>query len=138
MAMASVLKRFISKTMAEELSTSCSEEPACADDGETTDGDYDDMDLVRILSNGVLADVFRRLAPRWLAACRCVRRDWRAAIDAGRHLRADLLPLSLHGIFLHFMDHKFPELFVRPGAPLMISGRLDFLPNTYRHLHQGL
>jgi hypothetical protein len=116
------LKPFISKTMVEELSTSCSEESARADDGETTDGDYDDMDLVRILSNGVLADVFRRLAPRWLAAARCVRRDWRTAIDAGRHLRADLLPLSLHGIFLHFMHHKFLELFARPSSSSTTTG----------------
>jgi hypothetical protein len=140
MAMANVLKRFICKTLAGELSTStgCSKDPARADHGETVDGDYgmvlaEERDLAGILPDDVLADVFRRLAPRWLATSRCVRSNWRAAIDAHRHLRADLLPLSFHGIFLHFMDHKFPEFFSRPSSSmgtLAISGKLDFLPNT--------
>ncbi|KAK1610471.1 hypothetical protein QYE76_034144 [Lolium multiflorum] len=130
------LKRFISETMEEESSADCSEEAAHADDRETADVDYDmvlaeQRDLARILPDDVLADVFHRLAPRWLAASRCVRRSWRAAIDAGRHLRADLLPLSFHGIFLHFSDHKFPEFFARPTGAPAISGNLDFLPNTH-------
>jgi hypothetical protein len=131
------LNRYISKTTEEKR---CSEELARADDVETGDGDYDGMvlaerlDIARLLPDDVLADVFRRLAPRWLATSRCVRRAWRAAIDAGRHLRADLLPLSFHGIFLHFVHHKFPELFARPssstGALAAISGGFDFLPTT--------
>ncbi|KAE8789135.1 hypothetical protein D1007_36825 [Hordeum vulgare] len=91
------------------------------------------QDLTSILPVDMLANVLRHLAPRWLAASRCVCRDWRAIIDARRLLRVELLPLSFHGIFLHFDAHKFPELFARPSSStgaLAISGGIDFLPNT--------
>jgi hypothetical protein len=45
----------------------------------------------------------------------------------------DLLPLSFHGVFLHFDQHKFPELFARPSfstGALAISGLLDFISST--------
>ncbi|CAM0955904.1 unnamed protein product [Alopecurus aequalis] len=108
------------------LAAGCSEE--AADGG---DDNKEQQELVRVLSNDVLADVFRRLAPRWLAASRCVCRDWLAAIDARRLLRADRLPLSFRGIFVHFNCHKFPEFFARPSpSSTTISGRLDFLPSS--------
>ena len=91
------------------------------------------QDLVRALPHDVIADVFRRLAPRWIAVSRCVCRDWCAGIDARRLLRADLLPLSPHGIFVHFNYHKFPELLARPFFSTGVSavtGGLEFLPNT--------
>ncbi|CAM0871449.1 unnamed protein product [Alopecurus aequalis] len=122
-----------------KATTACSDGPAhAADDGVTAHGgDNEELaaqqDLVRVLPHDVIADVFRRLAPRWIAVCRCVCRDWCAGIDARRLLRADLLPLSSHGIFLHFYYHKFPELFARPfstGRVSAITGKLDFLPNT--------
>jgi hypothetical protein len=82
------------------------------------------------LPDDVLADIFSRLAPRWIAACRCVCPSWRASIDGRRLLRADQLPLVLRGIFLHFEVHKFPAFLARPappGAP-KLSGKLSFLP----------
>ncbi|KAM0822884.1 hypothetical protein ACQ4PT_071216 [Festuca glaucescens] len=66
------------------------------------------------LPDDVLANVLRRVPPRWLAASRCVCRAWRDAVDGRRLLRADLLPLSLAGLFIHFDGHKFPEFLARP------------------------
>ncbi|KAM0834380.1 hypothetical protein ACQ4PT_063640 [Festuca glaucescens] len=117
--------------------TGCSDGPAHAADVATAGGDEDkelaeQQDLVRALPHGVIADVLSRLAPRWLAAARCVCRDWRAAIDTRRLLRADLLPLSTRGIFVHFYYHRFPELLARPSSMGVgaITGSHDFLPNT--------
>ncbi|KAK1644607.1 hypothetical protein QYE76_062412 [Lolium multiflorum] len=103
-------------------------------DVETAAGEYGkelaEQDLACILPDDVLAEVLCRLAPRWLAASRCVCRDWRAAIDACRLLRLDLLPLSFSGVFLHIDEQMLPRLFARPSAS---TGALDFLPdpNTY-------
>ncbi|KAF7070634.1 hypothetical protein CFC21_076130 [Triticum aestivum] len=78
----------------------------------------------------------RRVPPRWIAASRCVCTAWRDAIDARGLLRADLLPLSLAGLFIHFDEHKYPEFLARPpsaaGAPA-ITGNLSFLPSTSPH-----
>ncbi|KAM0840305.1 hypothetical protein ACQ4PT_059762 [Festuca glaucescens] len=81
------------------------------------------------LPDDVLANVLRRVPPRWLAASRCVCRAWRDAVDGRRLLRADLLPLSLAGLFIHFDDHKFPEFLARPSSRA-VSGSLSFLPST--------
>jgi hypothetical protein len=83
--------------------------------------DHDD------LPDDMLAEVLRRLPPRWLAVSRCVRKDWRRAIDESRLLRADLLPLSLAGFFMHFEEHKYPEFFARPTS-CKFSANLDFVP----------
>ncbi|XBH88787.1 hypothetical protein VPH35_080816 [Triticum aestivum] len=48
-------------------------------------------------------------------------------------MRADLLPLSFAGLFVHFMEHKYPEFFARPSSSSSgdaISGDLSFLPST--------
>uniref|UniRef100_A0A0E0GRS0 F-box domain-containing protein n=1 Tax=Oryza nivara TaxID=4536 RepID=A0A0E0GRS0_ORYNI len=42
------------------------------------------------------------LARSPIAASRCVCKAWRAIVDTRRLLRADLLPLSLAGIYLNF------------------------------------
>jgi hypothetical protein len=92
--------------------------------------DHDGSQPAPSLPDDVLADIFSRLAPRWVATCRRVCPSWRASIDARRILRADLLPLALRGIFLHFEVHKFPAFLARPappGAP-KLSGKLSFLP----------
>ncbi|KAM0888606.1 hypothetical protein ACQ4PT_028248 [Festuca glaucescens] len=109
----------------------CSEDA----DGDTAAGDYgkelaEQQDLSRILPDDVLADVLCRLAPCSLASSSCVCWDWRAAIDACRLLRVDLLPLSFRGVFLHLDEQMLPRLFARPSAS---TGALDFLPdpNTY-------
>ncbi|CAN6309340.1 unnamed protein product [Urochloa humidicola] len=69
-----------------------------------------------LLPEDLLADVLVRLAPRWLATSRSVCKSWRAAIDGRRLLRADLLPLSLGGIFLEACNPWFPPLFSPPSA----------------------
>uniref|UniRef100_A0A0D9VW49 F-box domain-containing protein n=1 Tax=Leersia perrieri TaxID=77586 RepID=A0A0D9VW49_9ORYZ len=83
------------------------------------------------LPEDVLAEILRRLPPRSLAVSRCVCAAWRSAIDTRRMLRTDLLPLSLAGIFIDFLDLRFPELFSRNSrsSPTPINGKLDFLPH---------
>uniref|UniRef100_A0A0E0KHE4 F-box domain-containing protein n=1 Tax=Oryza punctata TaxID=4537 RepID=A0A0E0KHE4_ORYPU len=61
-------------------------------------------DVTQLLSDDVLTDVLTRLAPRWLAASRCVCKAWCAVIDTRHLLRSDLLPLSLTGIYLNFHE----------------------------------
>uniref|UniRef100_A0A0D9ZBB5 F-box domain-containing protein n=1 Tax=Oryza glumipatula TaxID=40148 RepID=A0A0D9ZBB5_9ORYZ len=101
--------------------------------------------VVAALPDDVLAEVLRRLAPRSLAACRCVCKPWRDLVDDRRLLRADLLPRSLAGIFVNFHCLYSSEFFARPpsggsGGATAISGNFDFLPpkdeyDQYRH-HQ--
>ncbi|VAH98586.1 unnamed protein product [Triticum turgidum subsp. durum] len=74
----------------------------------------------------VLAGVLRLLAPRGLAASRCVCKAWRRVIDDRRLLRSDLLPRSLGGIFLNYLDLWFTQLLSRPTTGTAISGRLDY------------
>jgi hypothetical protein len=90
------------------------------------------------LPEDVLAAILRRVQPRWLAASRCVCRAWRDAVDGRRLLRADLLPLSFAGIFIHFNNnHKFPEFFARPTSSASgartVSGNLSLLPSDSPH-----
>ncbi|KAL6596131.1 hypothetical protein ACP70R_047495 [Stipagrostis hirtigluma subsp. patula] len=64
------------------------------------------------LPDDVLAGVLRRLPPSALAAARCVCKDWRAAVDARRLLRADLLlPRSVRGVSasLHLLPGPGPD-----------------------------
>ncbi|KAK1626284.1 hypothetical protein QYE76_000599 [Lolium multiflorum] len=90
------------------------------------------------LPDDVLAAVLRRVPPRWLAASRCVCRAWRDAVDGRRLLRADLLPLTLAGLFVHFNEHKYPEFLARPSSSSTtcsraVSGDLSFLPSASPH-----
>ncbi|KAM0833216.1 hypothetical protein ACQ4PT_064402 [Festuca glaucescens] len=89
------------------------------------------------LPEDVLAAILRRVPPRWIAASRCVCKAWRDAVDGHRLLRADLLPLSLAGLFVHFNEHKFPEFFARPSSSAVgtraVSGDLSFLPSASPH-----
>ncbi|GJN41269.1 hypothetical protein PR202_gn00617 [Eleusine coracana subsp. coracana] len=82
----------------------------------------DDDDPSRLLPGDVLEDIFRRLAPRWVAACRSVRRAWRDVVDARRLLQEDLLPLKLGGIFFSFVDHDLPDFLARPSITFTIAG----------------
>ncbi|TVU10788.1 hypothetical protein EJB05_44337, partial [Eragrostis curvula] len=82
--------------------------------------------MMRLLPDDVLASVLARLAPRCLAASRCVCRAWRAVVDARRLLRTDLLPLSLGGVYLGASYYGlFPPLFSRLSTTL--HDDLDYL-----------
>ncbi|CAN6287448.1 unnamed protein product [Urochloa humidicola] len=83
------------------------------------------MDL---LPEDVLADILRRLAPRWLAASRCVCRAWRAAVDNRGLLSAaaGLLPRSLAGIFIHHSTDSMTSFLSRPSAGPTVSADLDY------------
>uniref|UniRef100_A0A0D9VWY1 F-box domain-containing protein n=1 Tax=Leersia perrieri TaxID=77586 RepID=A0A0D9VWY1_9ORYZ len=76
------------------------------------------------LPEDLLAEILCRLPPRSLAASQCVCKEWRSR----RLLRADLLPLSLAGLFIHYNDLRFPDFFSRPSLTPTISGKFDFLP----------
>lgn len=80
--------------------------------------------LLLLLPEDVLADVLRRLAPRGVAACRCVCKAWRALVDAHALLRADLLPRSLAGILVNFHGLYATELFSHPSTASRFSDDL--------------
>jgi hypothetical protein len=73
------------------------------------------VDLARLLPDDVLAEVLRRVAPRSLAVSRCVCRAWRALIDDRGMLHADLLPHSLAGLFISYMNRLYAKFFARPS-----------------------
>lgn len=75
----------------------------------------------------VLGDVLALLPPRSLAACRGVCRAWRAAVDAGGHLRADLLPLTVRGVFVESDTPSSPYFFRRPSSSTIAGAALDYL-----------
>ncbi|CAN6298251.1 unnamed protein product [Urochloa humidicola] len=84
--------------------------------------------MMELLPNDLLADILSRLHPslRSLASSRCVCRAWRAAVDALGLLHANLLPLSVGGIFVG-MGHEPapPEFFSPPSAARRIAGKVD-------------
>ncbi|KAB8092992.1 hypothetical protein EE612_019635, partial [Oryza sativa] len=65
------------------------------------------------------------------AASRCVCKAWRAVIDTRRLLRADLLPLSLAGIYINFHEMHRSVFLSRPSSTRpAISGMFtDYTPN---------
>ncbi|CAM0146000.1 unnamed protein product [Urochloa decumbens] len=95
------------------------------------------------LPDDALAVVLRRLAPRDIAASRCVCKAWRRVVDDRRLLRADLLPRSLGGIFLNLHGLWFTQFLARPTTGAAVSGRFDYtvpgdpdrLPIIYVHDH---
>ncbi|XP_020177436.1 F-box protein At5g07610-like [Aegilops tauschii subsp. strangulata] len=87
------------------------------------------MDQTEALPDDTLASILGRLPPCDLAASRCVRKTWRAVVDARRLLLPHLLPHSLHGIFINYIDYESPRCFSRPSTQKpAIDCNLDFLP----------
>uniref|UniRef100_K3Z0P0 F-box domain-containing protein n=2 Tax=Setaria italica TaxID=4555 RepID=K3Z0P0_SETIT len=86
------------------------------------------MGLSELLPEDVLADVLRRLAPRWLATSRCVCRSWRATVDNRGLLSAvaDLLPRTVAGIFLQHSSTWMSSFLARPSVGPMVSADLDY------------
>ncbi|KAK3146461.1 hypothetical protein QOZ80_3BG0266560 [Eleusine coracana subsp. coracana] len=77
------------------------------------------------LPQDALAAILARLAPRSLAASRCVCKDWRATIDARCNLRAALLPIMVGGIFVSLAhEPAAPAFFARQSMTRRIAGKL--------------
>ncbi|KAL6885510.1 hypothetical protein ACP4OV_010289 [Aristida adscensionis] len=91
-------------------------------------------DTIGALPDDVLADILRRLPAPSLAAARCVRKAWCAIVDDRKLLLPHLLPHSVDGIFINYIDHERPHLFARPSPPSAfpaVDGVLGFLPNDH-------
>ncbi|CAN6239939.1 unnamed protein product [Urochloa humidicola] len=92
------------------------------------------------IPDDALADAFRRLPAQSLAAARCVCKSWRGVVDGRGLLLPRLLPHSVRGIFINYIDHHHPHLFARPSssassspatmARLEIDAMLSFLPSV--------
>ncbi|KAF7040102.1 hypothetical protein CFC21_050026 [Triticum aestivum] len=87
------------------------------------------MDHTEALPDDALAAIIGRLGPRDLAASRCVRKAWRAVVDARRLLLPHLLPHSVEGIFANYNDHHRPQFLARPSTSCVDHGNLHFLPD---------
>uniref|UniRef100_R7W846 F-box domain-containing protein n=1 Tax=Aegilops tauschii TaxID=37682 RepID=R7W846_AEGTA len=72
----------------------------------------------------------RRLPPRDLVVCRCVRKAWRAIVDASGLLLPHVVPLTLRGLFLNYSNRTSPR-FARPASMQQpaVDGDLGFLPH---------
>ncbi|RCV34244.1 hypothetical protein SETIT_7G145700v2 [Setaria italica] len=86
------------------------------------------------IPDDALADALRRLPAESLAAARCVCKAWRGAVDDRGLLLPHLLPHSVRGIFINYIEHKRPHLFAHPSptsppARPKIDAMLSFLPN---------
>ncbi|KAK1645250.1 hypothetical protein QYE76_063055 [Lolium multiflorum] len=93
------------------------------------------MDLlaaVQLLPDDVLACILRRLNSRSLAASRCVCKAWCALVDTRSLLRADLLPISVYGIFfVEEVNLGRLGFFARPLMEHKIADKFDYLDVPY-------
>ncbi|KAM0823306.1 hypothetical protein ACQ4PT_070953 [Festuca glaucescens] len=94
------------------------------------------MDHTQALPDDAIAAILRRLEPRDLAACRCVRKAWHHVVDAHRLLLPHVLPSTVHGIFVNYIDHERPHFLARPSAHPMFDGNLSFLPEHRRGINK--
>jgi hypothetical protein len=91
------------------------------------------MDPTEALPDDALANILRRLEPCDLAASRCVRKAWCAVVDAHRLMRPHILPSSVRGLFVNYIDYNRPRFFARPTTKRpAINGDLGFLPGYNR------
>ncbi|KAK1601118.1 hypothetical protein QYE76_007966 [Lolium multiflorum] len=87
------------------------------------------MDPTEALPDDALANILRRLEPCELAASRCVRKAWCAVVDAHGLMRPHILPSSVRGLFVNYIDYERPRFFARPTTKRpAINGDLGFLP----------
>ncbi|KAM0823309.1 hypothetical protein ACQ4PT_070955 [Festuca glaucescens] len=94
------------------------------------------MDYMQALPDDAIAAILRRLEPRDLAASRCVRKAWHDVIDAHRLLLPHVLPSTVHGLFVNYIDHGRPHFLARPSAQPMFDGNLSFLPDHRRGINE--
>ncbi|XP_039780500.1 uncharacterized protein LOC120647708 [Panicum virgatum] len=80
----------------------------------------------RPLPDDVLADILARLPPRGLAPSRAAS----AGSGAPSSTPADVLPISLGGIFLGTNEAETPAFFVRPSMAHRIAGDIDYYMET--------
>ncbi|KAM0843544.1 hypothetical protein ACQ4PT_057638 [Festuca glaucescens] len=94
------------------------------------------MDQTESLPDDALASILRYLLACDLAASRCVRKAWRAVVDARRLLLPHVLPHSLQGIFINYIDYERPHCLSRPSAQKpVIDGNLDYLPGYTKYFN---
>ena len=96
---------------------------------------------VPTLSDNALTGVFRGLPLRSLTVARCVSKAWRDIVDAHALLLPYLLPHSVRGVFLNYVDHKRPYHLGHPCPSSTIprvDGMLSFLPNDRSDLCVGV
>ncbi|KAM0915192.1 hypothetical protein ACQ4PT_011009 [Festuca glaucescens] len=92
------------------------------------------MDPTEALPDDALANILRRLLPCELAASRCVRKAWCAVVDAHGLMRPHILPSSVRGLFVNYIDYERPRFFARPTTKRpAINGDLGFLPGYNTH-----
>ncbi|KAL6908100.1 hypothetical protein ACP4OV_002270 [Aristida adscensionis] len=86
------------------------------------------------LPDDVLAAVLRRLPARGLAASRRVCRAWRDLVDDRRLLLPYLLPHSVRGFFVNYVDHGRPHFFARPSSPATAAGGAQIIDGEFDYV----
>jgi hypothetical protein len=61
-----------------------------------------------------------------------VRKAWHDVVDDHRLLLPHVLPNTVHGLFVNYIDHGRPHFLARPSARPMFDGNLSFLPDHRR------
>ncbi|RLM70020.1 hypothetical protein C2845_PM17G14470 [Panicum miliaceum] len=94
------------------------------------------METAAALPGDVLAAVLGRLPAHSLAASRCVCQAWRRLADERRLLLPHLLPHSVRGFFVNYVDPPPPptHFFARPAAAPgpWIDGAFSFVDPEHR------
>uniref|UniRef100_A0A0E0MHG2 F-box domain-containing protein n=1 Tax=Oryza punctata TaxID=4537 RepID=A0A0E0MHG2_ORYPU len=70
------------------------------------------------------AEILRRLTPKTLAVARCVCKPWRELVDGRELLLRLLLPRSVDGVLINYVNHRRPHLLSRPRSSSFSSTSL--------------